>query len=321
MSRTIAPHMPASVLAGVLAAATALLVAAAASHAHAGQAPETAADRGPPQEQSLRAMTYNIQHARGVDDEVSVSRIADVIDEADPDVVGLQEVDVHWGERSDFRDQAGELADRLDMHVVFAPIYSFEPADTDPPPGQQQREEYGTAILSDYPIIEEHNHEIMRYARWVGDDPEPERFPGFGEVTINVAGTHVQVFNTHLQSSSNGSQIDIDVRAEQVVDMLELIDDDPDTTLLLGDLNEDRDWPEDTIVPLFDVFTDAWEVAGEGDGYTAYDLDPDRRIDHVLASPDMEVEHAHVPESGASDHFPVVADLTFDRDPGRAGLR
>lgn len=45
------------------------------------------------------------------------------------DVIGLQEVDVHWDARSQNRDLAEELADRLGMHVSFAPIYSLDPAE------------------------------------------------------------------------------------------------------------------------------------------------------------------------------------------------
>jgi endonuclease/exonuclease/phosphatase family metal-dependent hydrolase len=253
-------------------------------------------------------MTYNVQHARGLDEQVSVSRIADVIRESGANVVGLQEVDVHWATRSDFRDQATELADMLDMNVFFAPIYSLEPGDPDDP-----NREFGLAVLSDYPIIDAQNHEIMRFARWVHPGTPPQRYPGFPEVTINVRGVHLTVFNTHLQSGSNGTEIDVQTRQMQVEDMLEIIGEEPTETLLIGDLNEDRAWPEDTIDPLFEIFNDAWELAGDGDGYTAYGEEPDRRIDHILTSPDIRVDDIRVIESDASDHSPVVADLTLER--------
>jgi endonuclease/exonuclease/phosphatase family metal-dependent hydrolase len=270
---------------------------------------------GPGPEVDLRVMTYNIQHARGLDDDVDVMRIADVIRDAGADVVGLQEVDVAWDERSGFEDQARLLADELDMHVFFAPIYSLDPVREGAP-----RREYGLATLSRYPIIAAQNHEIMRFARWVHPGADPQPYPGFPEVTINVKGTHVNVFNTHLQSSSGGDETDVWVRGEQVADMLEIIGTTPTNTLLVGDLNEDRTWPEATLDPLFDVFEDVWELVGIGPGYTAYDGDPDRRIDYVLTSPDLEVTSAEVIETDASDHFPVVADITIQRDPGRSAL-
>ena len=42
---------------------------------------------------SLKIMTYNIRHGAGMDDVVDLDRQANVILDATPDVVGLQEVD------------------------------------------------------------------------------------------------------------------------------------------------------------------------------------------------------------------------------------
>src|SRR5690625_832634 len=258
--------------------ATACLVAAAPVGVAAADVPEQRGgplSAGPEHAHDLRVMTYNIQHARGLDDVVSVSRIADVIDASGAQVIGLQEVDVHWDARSDFRDQAEELADELDMHIFFAPIYSLDPDNDDTPPGQSEPAEYGTAILSDYPIVDSENHEIMRYARWVFPGADPQPYPGFAGVTINVKGTFVEGVSTHRESGSNGDALDVEIRAEQVEDMLGIIGADPSRTVLTGDLNEDRTWPEEAIEPLFEEFDDVWEVAGQGDGHTAYGPDHD----------------------------------------------
>jgi hypothetical protein len=45
----------------------------------------------------------------------------------DADVIGLEEVDVHGGERSEYADEARELAAKLGMRVFFAPIYDVDP--------------------------------------------------------------------------------------------------------------------------------------------------------------------------------------------------
>ena len=60
-------------------------------------------------------MTYNIRHGRGVDDKVDLGRIADVLAEAEPDVITLQEVDA-GRLRSGAVDQADVLATRLGMN-------------------------------------------------------------------------------------------------------------------------------------------------------------------------------------------------------------
>ena len=92
-------------------------------------------------------MSYNIHHGRGVDDRLDLARIAAVIRGAGADIVGLQEVDRHWGERSDFADQAAELARDLAMHVVYGVNLDLDPLS----PGGPRRQ-YGNAILSDAPI-------------------------------------------------------------------------------------------------------------------------------------------------------------------------
>ncbi|MHB8838824.1 MAG: endonuclease/exonuclease/phosphatase family protein [Gemmatimonadaceae bacterium] len=78
---------------------------------------------------ALRVMTYNIQYGGG-----DIERTSAAIRAAGPDLVALQEVDVHWGARSEFVDQASRLAERLGMQVRFAPIYRLPGADSASPP-------------------------------------------------------------------------------------------------------------------------------------------------------------------------------------------
>lgn len=87
---------------------------------------------------ALRVMTYNIQYGGG-----DIERTSAVIRAAGPDLVALQEVDVHWGARSEFVDQASRLAERLGMQVRFAPIYRLPGADSASP-----SREFGVALRS-----------------------------------------------------------------------------------------------------------------------------------------------------------------------------
>ncbi len=73
-----------------------------------------------PKNKTLRVMSYNIRIGIGMDDTIRLSRAADVIKLADPDFVGLQEVD-SVAERSGWVDQAGELGRLTGMHPIFAP--------------------------------------------------------------------------------------------------------------------------------------------------------------------------------------------------------
>lgn len=258
----------------------------------AGEALEDA----PGQTVELRLMTYNI--AAGIH---GLDEVADAIEAAGADVVGLQEVDVHWGARSDFEDQVTILAERLDMHAFFAPIYELDPLEEGDP-----TRDYGLAILSRFPIQEATNHEITRLPTVI-PDPEPQPVPGSPQVTVNARGVELDVHNTHLDYRA-----DPYIREMQVDDTLEITGHEPERTVLMGDLNAEPQDPE--LSPLFDVFEDSWALAGDGAGLTFPAAAPEKRIDFILTSPDIEVLDAQVIQTGASDHLPVVADVAIDRD-------
>src|SRR5256885_15016364 len=78
----------------------------------------------------LRVMTYNIRSGNG-----NLAGTAAAIRASAPDIVGLQEVDVHWAERSNFIDQATALGQQLQMQGRFARIYQVAGAQSqDSPP-------------------------------------------------------------------------------------------------------------------------------------------------------------------------------------------
>src|SRR4051812_2166410 len=62
-----------------------------------------------PRGASLRVMSYNIQAGAGADHVFDLERQARAIEAQHPDVVGLEEVDVAWGTRSDYGDEASWL--------------------------------------------------------------------------------------------------------------------------------------------------------------------------------------------------------------------
>ncbi|GAA3137626.1 endonuclease/exonuclease/phosphatase family protein [Streptomyces rameus] len=240
----------------------------------------------------LRVATYNIHAGAGEDDVFDLGRTAAAIRGLRADVIGLQEVDVHWGARSDFTDEARELAARLRMRFFFAPIYDL-PAD----PAGGPRRQYGVAVLSRFPVRDAQNHEITRLSTQT-PDPVPAPAPGFAEVTIRVRGTRVHVYSTHLDYRRDPS-----VRRAQVDDMLAVLAEDPGPKVLLGDFNAEPNAPE--LAKLWGPLRDA--APGGGKTYPA--VDPVRRIDLVTVSPDVIVTGTHESGTTASDHRPVVADL------------
>lgn len=234
-------------------------------------------------------MTYNIQ-AGGED----LSRVAEVIREASPDLVGLQEVDVHWAERSKFVDQAAALAEQVGMQVRFAPIYRLPALQPGDPP-----REFGVALLSRLPITSWHNDSITRLSTQQANSiPAPA--PGFLEAVVDAHGAPVRVFVTHLDYRTDPA-----VRIQQVREMLDYVDNGSAPTLLLGDLNATPDAPE--LQPLFQRLHDTMADRGEALTYPAEA--PAKRIDYILASPQFQTRSAAIPATTASDHRPVIVEL------------
>lgn len=246
---------------------------------------------------TLRLATFNIHHGASPDDVLDLERTASVIRAMRVDVVGLQEVDRHWSERSDFVDQAAWLGRRLGFHHAYGANL-----DEDPPEPGRPRRQYGTAILSRWPILRARNTFLPRF-----EDHEQR---GLLEALIRVRDRRIRFACTHLQHNDERER---QAQAEAIVDLLGGAD--LQRTVLVGDLNAVPDTPE--IRTLTEVLDDCWERVGDGPGYTYDSTQPDRRIDYVLASPDLRPLRAEVyaGDPPASDHLPVVAEYALD---GRA---
>lgn len=280
----------------LIAVAAALL--AAATLAAAPSAAATPESRHVP----LRVVSYNIHAGAGVDGVFDLDRTAAAIRATGADVVGLQEVDNHWGDRSDWTDEAAELASRLHMASYFGYIYDLPPL-TEGAPDRT----YGLAILSRYPIVHAENHSITRLSTQV-PNPTPEPAPGFPEVVVNVQGALVHVYDTHLDYRGDPT-----VRAMQVNDMLAIMaEDEPGAQqVLVGDFNAQPQAPE--LAPLWQRVTDTWSIAGAGPGYSYPADQPTAKDDYVTVSDGIGVTDVSVPDTQASDHRPMLADITVTR--------
>ena len=267
-----------------LPALAAGLVIAGATPASAapGSAEPAAPDR------SVRVMSYNIHAGTSSDNRLDLARIAQEIRSSDADIVGLQEVDRHWNERSVFADQAAELAGMLQMHVVYGADLDRDPLN----PGEPRRQ-YGNAILSDAPIQEWRNTLLPR----TGDLEQR----GLLEALVRVRSVSVRFCTTQLQHDSQQERI------EQIAAIREIIGVSQEPVVVTGDLNAPPDTPE--IKALTEDLADAWVQAGVGPGYTYPALNPNARIDYVMHTDDLVVRTAAVLGTDGSDHLPMIADL------------
>jgi endonuclease/exonuclease/phosphatase family metal-dependent hydrolase len=246
---------------------------------------------GTPGGPRLRVMTFNIRHGNGFDRRVDLARTAGVIRAARPDVVGLQEVDRHFGDRSGFADQAQWLAGALSMHLAFGATL-----DLDPPAAGRPRRRFGNAVLSRHLIRDSDNVLLPRSGGY------EQR--GLLRAGIDAGARRWQVCVTHLQPDDSAERL---AQARAVADRIGA----PDGPLvLLGDLNAAPGTPE--IRALTRGLADAWP-ARRRCGSTFPAPLPYRRIDYVLHSPACRAPGAAVvgslPARLASDHLPVVADL------------
>jgi beta-glucosidase-like glycosyl hydrolase/endonuclease/exonuclease/phosphatase family metal-dependent hydrolase len=260
-----------------------------------------------PRETRLRVASYNIHAGAGEDNVFDLERTAQALKALDADVIGLQEVDVHWGDRSQWLDTIAELAAKLGMHPAFAPIY-----DLDPPAAGQPRRQYGVGVLSRFPLVRTENHSITRLSTQ-DPNPVPAPAPGFLEAELDVRGRRLHVYCTHLDYRADPS-----VRSAQVADTLKILAADrrKDLQILVGDFNAEANAPE--LGGLWTRLTDAWTAAGwtTGGPNTYPAVDAVKRIDFVTVGAGLRVRSAEVPpevpvEQAASDHRPMLADLSF----------
>jgi endonuclease/exonuclease/phosphatase family metal-dependent hydrolase len=238
----------------------------------------------------LTVMTYNIHHGAGIDGVLDLERIAVLIEKSGADVIGLQEVDRHWDVRSNWVDQPAWFARRLHMHYAYAANLDLPPVNLGEP-----RRQYGTAILSKYPIKDFSNTLLPLY-------PTGEQ-RGLAVAKIKVRGTDLRFANTHLTSNNNAE------RLEQARKVVELLGQSKTPTLLVGDLNAEATAPE--IKTLTAVLNDTWTEVGVGPGNTIEAGNPTKRIDFQLHSAGLSPTKASVPVTPASDHLPVVASFTL----------
>ena len=246
----------------------------------------------------VRLVTLNTHHGVGDDERHDLPRLATLLHAVDADVVCLQEVDRHYGERSDDVDQALLLSRALGMQLAWGPAID------EPRPGDRPDREYGNALLSRLPILVSDVHPL----------------PGGGEprsalrTMVELDGAALWVTTTHLSTGT------ADHRAEQAAVLAGLLTGSMETGVVVGDFNTRPDAAE--LAPLRERFTDAWELAREredraggrfwhrDEGNTHPARTPHRRIYQVWVSAGIAVATARVVDgAGASDHLPLVVDL------------
>jgi len=231
---------------------------------------------------TFRVMTYNIHHGEGVDGKVDLERIATVITNAGADLVALQEVD-RGVRRTQGRDLPAELARLTGLTCVFSNNFAY------------QGGEYGNAILSRFPILSATNT-LYRMLR-----PEEQR--GLLQAVVRVAERELVFAVTHIDYRPDEAE-----RLTNVFEIHGLFAATRRPVLLCGDFNATPD--SRTHARMKERFTDAWELVGQGKGFTITSDKPRKRIDYQWLNTGAPLRplKAWIPETTASDHLPLVME-------------
>ncbi len=236
---------------------------------------------------TLRVLAWNIHHGEGLDKRLDLPRLAEVIKQADPDIVLLQEVDDR-AQRTQQVAQVEELAKLTGLHGTFGKAMDFEGGG------------YGNAILT---------RQAPAATRVIP-------LPGGGEprcaleVTLKFGDRELFAVSTHLDVSSPES------RAQHAQKLAAEYAAKPSLVILGGDFN---DRPG---TPTLQAFTAPWVVEKkQGDPATIPADAPRREIDFILlkpAAPPAEgaptetwtvSRYEVVKEAVASDHRPVLLEI------------
>ena len=263
---------------------------------------------------SLRIMTFNIHFGNTITNIYDILNISQVIKDSNSDIVCLQEVDNNWSSRSYYHSLIQIISQQANLpYYIYNPIYDKNSSHGHLFPNEQ----FGTAILSKYKILESHDYILSRWSSQKGDPQPgepgfPSQYHGFGHLILDIDGTNFSVYNTHLDYRADPPKgFNETMRAIQVREMLSIIN-FKYPTILTGDMNADFS-AKDVFEPLLEKFDDAWSIAGEGSGLTFPCINPYIRIDYILVNKksSIQVKNAFLIDTQVSDHLPVIADIDF----------
>lgn len=231
---------------------------------------------------TLRVLSYNIHGQAHLFDGRYLERIARVIKELDPDVVGLQEVH-RGGWRVRYEDQAAQIGRLTGMSVVYGP--SFE----------GKSGSFGNAVLTAGEIV---HSEVIPL-------PAPGEPRTLLQSRIRVDGFELDFYVTHLAAWGRFGR---SARGLQTNTLIERLEKTGGPFVLVGDLNAAPAAPE--LRPL--MAAQIFRMCGDAAICTHRVMR--ERIDYVFADPGWTTVSSRAIEIGPSDHWPVLVELQRDRE-------
>lgn len=235
---------------------------------------------------SLKVMTFNIHSAINWYGKLDVEGLVHFIEDVQPDIVGLQEVDVGWSSLTNFENIPAKLSERLHMDYAFS--------------ASRERNNgfFGNLILSKYPIVQQ----------WTMVMPGSLEPRSFALVQFEIEGQRINFLTTHLGLS-------VSDRLVQVSTILDFVNEIGGPLIITGDFNGNDNDPAVAEIKkhLFDLQTTSdFKDSGtfrskDGNVY------PGSKMDYILTSPEFGLSTMVVEvDNFVSDHVPLIAELTLN---------
>ncbi|CAG7625068.1 endonuclease/exonuclease/phosphatase family protein [Paenibacillus allorhizosphaerae] len=240
----------------------------------------------------LKVMSFNIHHGADSDENYDLEKTADVIRQSGAEVIGLQEVDRYYSSRSNLEDTIGRLAEMLGMHYAYGANLDRAPQQPGLPNSQ-----YGTAVLSKYPILEQRNYALTSYG-------QEQR--GLLETRIDMNAIPLYFYSTHLGLDAVQQQTQTD-------EILAIAGEKDGPKIIVGDFNARPYSPDMRRIAA--AFQEPF--ASQPNAYTIDSKRPYAKIDYIWASDKLllgDAERAQVIQTQVSDHLPIVGDLYVKRE-------
>ena len=235
-----------------------------------------------PTEMKLRIGTYNIANGAKVGHDLQ--KIADDILSMELDIVGLQEVD-KFATRSKYLDTMKTLSELTGYEYYYYTVAINIGGDE---ATYGQKGEYGTGILSKYPIKSGEDYKL-------NSQGYEQRMLGHAE--IEVGGKTLHFFNTHLSWETDS------VRAAQFKQLDEIIS-EYDLCILTGDFNQRSLAEGDNFSYLYPTNCEDNPL----ETYKGTDWNT-LCIDNILYTREFTLLDSRVVDNNHSDHCLLVAEF------------
>lgn len=247
----------------------------------------------------LTVSSYNIHHGEGMDKQINLSRIADVIDSLNTDVIALQEVDMKNG-RSYFSDQARAIAfllnkkqEGIEWKALQAPAIDFAEG------------QYGNAILyrSDKVKLDEFNS-VLLPGHPEGDGARSAGIANFVIQDNNVGFQFIATHFTHKnEANKNGTTLQV-----EAINIIESKLKPDVAAIFAADFNATSD--ETSNPKTFETLkANGWQVDSEQEGQSV--PEHPNVIDYIISrhADKFQVKEKAIIRNEetelASDHFPT----------------